>query len=294
LGQDFLGGACDIAREIDFNPGGTGHVGGIERVATLQQQIAHRFFMRHLGATAVHIIGHDLGQTARGLLVETEEADRLADGVVLEIGHQLLAQFHGHAVLQAQLDGLVARLEVTVDQQTVGGLARDQRVEDALVVEHVRIHQQHIAAARHGVRHGMHGQHAAEVETFIDHDLGTLGQPEAIDLGFHLLWLEAEREHDVLHARCIQHAHMPLEQRGSVEAQQALGELCPRLLLQAQAKARGKNDCSHCCITRQAIEIKSAVVAGDAMRPAPTGRPSFGSFQRRAPALELPFTQMQI
>jgi hypothetical protein len=41
-----------------------------------------------------------------------------------------------------------------------------------------------------------------------------------------------------------------LQQRGSVEAQQAFGELGPRLLLQSQAKARGKDDGSHYSVTR--------------------------------------------
>ena len=72
--------------------------------------------------------------------------------VVFQIGRQLFAQLDRHAGPHAELDRFIAGLEVAVDQQAIDRpLARHQRPQDALVVQHVGIHQEHIAAARQGI-----------------------------------------------------------------------------------------------------------------------------------------------
>ncbi len=140
--------------EIDFDPRRAGHVGRcrtawLGRVSSSRSRTASS--CGRLARPAVDVARDDLGQPARRVFVETEEAHRFADGVVLKIGGtSCLRSSTGTPLSQAQLDGLVAGLEVAVDQQAVDGLARDQRVENALVVEHVGVHQQDVAATREG------------------------------------------------------------------------------------------------------------------------------------------------
>ncbi|ABA52130.1 hypothetical protein BURPS1710b_A2066 [Burkholderia pseudomallei 1710b] len=233
--QDFVARARDIARKVDFDPRRARHVRDVERAAAFEQQVAHRLFVRHVRAAAVDVARDDLGEPPRGAFAEAEEADRFADRVVFETRGELLAQLDRHAVLHAQLDGLVARFEIAVDQQAVDRARRigDERVQDGFVIEHVGVHQQHVAAARERVGRRVDGQHAAEVVTRVEHDLGPAVQPR--ELGLDLLRLEAEREHDLVDARRVEHAQVPLEERRVVEAQQALRELSLGRQLQAQA-----------------------------------------------------------
>jgi hypothetical protein len=81
LGQDFFGGACDVAgKSISIQ--GAPVTSAVSNVGAFQQQVAHGFFVRHVGAAAIDVALDDLGQAARAVLLEAEEADRFADRVV--------------------------------------------------------------------------------------------------------------------------------------------------------------------------------------------------------------------
>ena len=75
--------------------------------------------MRHVGAAASDIVGDDSRETARAGWIEAEEPNRLADRVVLQAGSELLAQLDRDSPPHTQLDRLIARLEVAIDQDTV-------------------------------------------------------------------------------------------------------------------------------------------------------------------------------
>ncbi len=125
--------------------------------------------MGHVQPSRIHVVGHQVGEPPRAMLIETEETHRLANGVVRQIGGHLLAKFHRSAVVHAHLHRLISRLEVPVDQDPVaGGCAASQRLHDACVVQHIRIHQQHISATAHGIGHDMYGEHTAQGEALID------------------------------------------------------------------------------------------------------------------------------
>src|ERR1700722_15359828 len=85
LRQHLMRGADHIGGKIDFDPRRTGHIGDLEHLTALAQQIAYRFLMRHVAAIAGDISRHQLGKPACALLAQAEESDRLADGVVLQI-----------------------------------------------------------------------------------------------------------------------------------------------------------------------------------------------------------------
>src|SRR5437016_13889122 len=77
---------------------GSCYIGAFEDLAALPQQIAYRFLMRHMGARALDIVCRQSREAARAGFIEAEEPDRLADGVVFQIGRRLLAQFDRHAI----------------------------------------------------------------------------------------------------------------------------------------------------------------------------------------------------
>ena len=56
--------------EVDLEPRRAGHIGDLEQMRAFEQQVAHRFFVRHVGAAAIDIAGDDGGQTACRFLDE--------------------------------------------------------------------------------------------------------------------------------------------------------------------------------------------------------------------------------
>jgi len=82
-------------------------------------------------------------------------------------------------------------------------IALGERAQDALVVEYIGIHQQHVTAAGQCFRGRVHREDAAELPVRIEYDLGVHPQLKAIELGFDLLGLETESEHDLRDARRV-------------------------------------------------------------------------------------------
>src|SRR6201999_141626 len=90
---------------------------------------------------------------------------------------------------------------------------------------HVRVHQQHIAAARHGIRDVMNREDAAELKIHVEHDLRARTPTQPVELFFHQFVPKSQSQHDVLYACVLEHSQMALQERHPAETQQALGQL---------------------------------------------------------------------
>ncbi len=65
LRQHFMGRAYHIGGKIDLDPWRAGHIGDLEHLAALAQQIAHRLLVRHVAAVARDIVRDQLRHPAR-------------------------------------------------------------------------------------------------------------------------------------------------------------------------------------------------------------------------------------
>src|SRR3984885_2686840 len=233
LGQNLSLGTGHILRKIDLDPGQPGHVRHVESMIVLADQVPDRLLVRHIARASRHIAGHNLRETTRPRLVEAEKTDRLPDGVILQIGCDALAQLHGRSPAQTQLHGLIARLEVTVHEHPIHRpWARHERFQDLCVIKNIGIHEEHVTAAREGLRRGVHREHAAQLEARVDHDFRGRRHPHTVNLRLDELALETESQNDLRNAALAQHEQMPLEQGLAAETQKTLGNLLVFRLLQ--------------------------------------------------------------
>jgi hypothetical protein len=95
-------------------------------------------------------------------------------------------------------------------------------VGDANVVEHIGIHQQHIAAAGDRIGDSVHREHAAQFEPRIEDDFRTRLPAQPIEFGLDQLVAKPQGKHHVVDADGLEQIQVPLQQAHAAESQQAL------------------------------------------------------------------------
>ena len=111
-----------------------------------EDQIAQRLLVELLASPALDVVANRRRQRPGHRFAELEEAHRLAVIVVRELGIDDLAELDDAPALHAQLDRLLAGLDVPVHEEAVRVVRGDEALHDHAVVEHVGIHLQHAPA----------------------------------------------------------------------------------------------------------------------------------------------------
>lgn len=222
--QDLVARPHDIFGKIDFDPWQTGNVLVPELVRRSEQQVADRLFVRlEDGAGAYVAIGR-IGEPLRHVSAETEESHRFTAKV--EVHVHLLPKLDEPSGAHAELHRFVAGLELAIEQEHVGVPRRAEPAHDAIVVEHVRIHEEQIVVEL--VAHGPQRHHAALLKIRVEHRPHAQVAGNGFQRRRDALGLEADAEHELGYSGAPQNAHMALEQRLSAELEEALGTVSGR------------------------------------------------------------------
>ena len=104
-------------------------------------------------------------------------------------------------------------------------MACSQCSHDAFVIQHVGIHQQNIATARHRGCDRVNGQDATQLKSGVQHYFGPRLPAQTVKLRLDLLVRKAKRQDNFFHTGASQQLQVPLEQASASESQQALGQL---------------------------------------------------------------------
>ena len=148
------------------------------------------------------------------------------------------------AVAHTELGRFLAFIEIAVQQEAVAVIRRQQSLHHAIVIEHIAVHQDHVAAAHQRLADTPQGDDAALLVLRVVDQFDAIAEAEGGDLGLDQVRAESHGDDDFVDPAGAQDLKMPLQQGFAAEREHHLGQTLP-LEGHAEPLAGRQDDCSH-------------------------------------------------